>query len=51
MQENCYFVSSIIQRALTEMFAGALEGDPATWARKHANSAAVEILRQLRDRG
>lgn len=49
MQENCYFVASIIQEALTEMFAGALKGDPPTWARKHASGAAKDILLRLKD--
>lgn len=51
IQENCYFVASIIQDALTEMFAGALKGDPPTWARRHATSAAVDILRRLQGQG
>jgi len=51
LKENCYFVASIIQEALTEMFAGALNGDPPTWARNHASDAAGDILRRLQDQG
>lgn len=43
-QENCFFLASLLQETLTDVFKGTLQGDRPTWARKQAPAPRLAVL-------